>query len=77
MAVATWLQKSTASHGGKPYPVICDAGEHAFVVVLTLPGPPHPGLRFSVHGQLWEVVRAGDHVRGPVAQPVPGRTTRR
>lgn len=74
MAVASCVPKSARSQAERRYPVICDAGEQAFVVLVTLPAPPQPGWRFAARGQLWEVVRAGDLTRGPVARPL--RTAR-
>lgn len=71
MAVASCIPKQPQSQTKRCYAVICDAGKHAFVALVALPEPPQPGLRFSARGTLWEVVRAGDHVRGPVARPVP------
>lgn len=77
VAVATCLQESAELQVAKRYPVICDGGEHAFVVLVRLPAPPTPGLRFSARGKLWEVVQAGSHTRGPVAKPVLRTTARR
>lgn len=76
VAVATCLLESAEFQVAKRYPVICDAGERAFVALVALPRPPRPGVRFTACGQLWEVVRAGDHTRGPVARPVPASSAR-
>ncbi len=50
--------------------VIADWGDGAEVVMAPLSGDPRVGDRFSYGGVEWVVVRAKDHLRGPVAVPV-------
>lgn len=70
MAVALAVEHNTRAWQLRPYAVICDRGDSAAVALLHLPHPPKLGLRFSAFGVEWEIVRAGDHTRGPVARPI-------
>ena len=60
--------KVRLAHRGVP--VILDFGDHASVVPVTLSRPPQVGDRFDLDGACWEIVRAGDLLRGYVARRV-------
>jgi hypothetical protein len=49
-------------------PVIADGGDVAFLAFT--PSMPSVGMRFSLHGQLWEITRPRTPARTFVAEPV-------
>ncbi len=59
----------------EPTPVILDHGNDVRVVLLRFAGPLRVGDVFALGGTAWEVIRAKDHARGCVAQPLPEPTS--
>jgi hypothetical protein len=73
MAVAR--QQVTAKGLSRSFPVICDGGTWAGVVVLRLEQPPPLGFSFHAFGRLWQVVKGATATRGAVARPLePARS---
>jgi len=56
--------------GDHEAPVIADAGDEAWVVLVRTPRRLQLGHRFEFGGLTWEVVRERDRLRGHVAWPV-------
>lgn len=56
--------------GDHQAPVIADAGDDAWVVLVRSPQPLVLGSRFDFAGLTWEIVRQQDLLRGYVAWPV-------
>ena len=67
------LQGDRAARAGMTVPMILDRGDAARVAAIDLQCVPYVGMRFEYGGTVWEVTRAQDHVRGWVAEPLPGR----
>ena len=64
------LQPPRVGFGDHEAPVIADAGDDAWVVVVRSPKPLALGNRFDFGGLTWEIVRQRDLLRGYVAWPV-------
>lgn len=71
MAAAAEVLKEQARKALRAFPVICDDGQKAAVVVLYLPSPPRCGWQFAAMGKLWQVAREASFTRGAVAHPLP------